>query len=146
MFFLIKFYFSRQNRSLLYASHDLRTLLILSLATGLFFAHNYIIRMHLNSENRNSSSPWIVWHIYSIILYSQIFNSLNTRLFGLPNILILSIGVFCWPNIYGLPIIIIWSTIRFQPWYTLPNQKYSYHTKYTCTDCAIYRLNIQVRS
>ena len=26
---------------------------------------------------------------------------------------------------------------------TLPYQKYSYTTKYSCTDCAIYRLNIQ---
>ena len=28
--------------------------------------------------------------------------------------------------------------------YTLREQKYSYTTKYPCTDCAIYRLNIQL--
>ena len=28
--------------------------------------------------------------------------------------------------------------------YTLPGQKYSSTTKYPCTDCAIYRLNIQL--
>ena len=30
--------------------------------------------------------------------------------------------------------------------YTVPYQKYSYPTKYPCSDCAIYRLNIQVKT
>ena len=30
--------------------------------------------------------------------------------------------------------------------YTVPYQKYSYPTKYPCSDCAIYRLNIQVET
>ena len=29
---------------------------------------------------------------------------------------------------------------------TVPYQKYSYPTKYPCSDCAIYRLNIQVET
>ena len=33
--------------------------------------------------------------------------------------------------------------ISLYPLYTVPYQKYSYPTKYPCSDCAIYRLNIQ---
>ena len=46
--------------------------------------------------------------------------------------------LFEWNTSYDNQVMVFQSTPN-----TVPYQKYSYPTKYPCSDCAIYRLNIQ---